>query len=181
MQPRYPHVCLSSSALFTPPNSNVRYREAKRCPSLPYRWQDSLAVSAIGTFSLERYRPSTAKIMTETSLSALLPGTRTLTCAQHSHSDSSRRRFGSPPWALGATSAARYQTAAKIAWTSTVACAICVSARVFANRAAAHGSAAPSRRIPSGRKAVGGDFRKCATEVPHRFSSCYTSIGALPP
>ena len=56
-----PHVCLSSSALFTPPNSNVRYREAKRCPSLPYRWQDSLAVSAIGTFSLERYRPSTQR------------------------------------------------------------------------------------------------------------------------
>jgi hypothetical protein len=95
-------------------------------------------------------------------------------CAKDSHSDSSRWRSGSPPWDLGATEVGRHQAAAKIAWNSTRTCAMYVSARVFANRAAARGSAAPSKRIPPGSQGCGRALPQVRHRRPHRFSSCYT-------
>jgi hypothetical protein len=64
-------VCISS-----PVNVYSSRTEAKRCPSLPYRWPVSPAVSAFGTMSLERCRPSTQpRKMTETPCSVALANT----------------------------------------------------------------------------------------------------------
>jgi hypothetical protein len=120
--PTLPGTSLSSCVYqlqFTPPaRSRFRHLEVKRCPLLPYLWQVSLTVSWFGTFSLKPRRPRTQPRHNGRNLPVCcsLPGTRTLTCAQHSLSDGPRRGSGSPPWALAATEAVRYQTAFRMAW-----------------------------------------------------------------
>ncbi len=150
--------------------------EAKRCPSLPYRWQVSLAVSAFGTLSLERSRPSTQPRQDDRNLSL---------CFRHTGSDPRPalplRQFqaeirlsavGSGCDRSGSLSDRGQNSLQLDPYLRHVrlrprvcqpGCCPWIRSAISAD--------------PLGSQGCGERFRKRAAEVPQRCSSCYTVLG----